>query len=249
MIDVHCHLQSRDFDTNREQVIERAKTSLDAVVISGTSPEDAKKALALREKHPDFIYVTVGMHPIYAETPDADIGEYIKFIRSNRDKIVGIGEIGLDYHWVREPAKIPRMKEVLRRFLALAKEMNLPAVIHLRNATNEDFDMILANSPGKMVFHCWSSSKTLAEQVIGAGHLISIATNIATSKNTKKTAKSVPLTAILTETDAPFLGFGKINVPENVSSVCSEIANLRGIDVNDVKETTTRNAKTVFEIP
>jgi TatD DNase family protein len=249
MIDVHCHLQFKDFDKTREHVIEKAKAALDAVVISGTSPEDAKKALALREKHPDFIYVTLGMHPIYAETGDAEIEEYIRFIRSSREKIAGIGEIGLDYHWVKEPEKILRMKEVLRRFLALAREMELPAVIHLRNATSEDFDMILSSGAEKMVFHCWSASKTLAEQVVGAGHLVSIATNIATSKNTKKAAKSVPLSAILTETDAPFLGFGKTNVPENVSMVCGEIANLRGMDVNDVKETTTRNAKTVFGIP
>ncbi|MHC1567750.1 MAG: TatD family hydrolase [Candidatus Syntropharchaeia archaeon] len=251
MIDTHCHLQFKHYDNDRERVIEDAKRNLDAVIVSGTDPDDARKALELGEKYKGFIYVVLGLHPtaLFRGTyDDKKIEEYMEFIREKKDKIIGIGEIGLDFHYYKGEKEKRRMKEVFLRFIELSKELNLPVVLHTRNAIEEGFEIISQNGIKRAVFHCWYGNKTLAERVIEEGYYISLATNIGNSKNAKKVGKSIPLDRILTETDAPYLSpeKGKKNTPSRVSFVCEKIAELRKIDVKEVDRITTKNARDFF---
>jgi len=250
MIDIHCHLTFEDYDKDRDDVIRDAKKVLKAVIISGVEPKDAEKALNLKSKYPDFIHVSLGLHPVHvSELSDSQIDEYINFVRKNREKIVGIGEIGLDYHWVKNQHEIIRTKNVFEKFLNLAEDLNLPVILHFRNALEEGFRIILDNKVKKAVFHCFTGKRKLAREIVEKGYYISVAPNIFRSKDIKKAVKDIPLEKILTETDSPFLapGGGR-NIPQNVKFVIEKIAEIKKIDSSEVGRNTTKNAIEIFDL-
>ncbi|VUT23829.1 MAG: putative DNAse [Candidatus Methanolliviera sp. GoM_asphalt] len=252
MIDIHCHLTFEQFDEERERVIEEAKEELKAVIISGVDPEDSKKTLKLSEDYPKFIYTTLGLHPVNVDRmKEKEIETYLEFIKTNRRNIVGIGEIGLDYHWVKDVSKIRRMKEVFIEFLELSKELNLPVVLHLRNGVEEGLRIIEGEDIKKAVFHCYSGGMKLAREIWEEKYYISLASSIRRSKNMKKVARSIPLSLLLTETDAPFLSpvEGEINVPKNVRVVYEEVSKLRGMEIKELCEKIVENSSRLFDIP
>lgn len=251
MIDTHCHLQFNHFDRNREMVIKEAREVLDAIIISGTDREDAEKALQLREKHPDFIYATLGLHPtrvIRQNLSDEQIQRYMDYIRDNQENIIAIGEIGLDYKYFNQPEEIERMKQAFVMMLELADELNLPVVLHMRKALEDGFQILLEHDVKQAIFHCWSGSKSIAQQVVDAGYNISIATNLFRSKNARRAASSIPLEFLLTETDAPYLHptGERLNTPANIKPLVEKIAETREISAEEVDRITTQNARRVF---
>lgn len=256
IIDIHCHLTFKEYDPDREQVIEEAKRILKGVVTSGVEPEDAKQALELAEMHKGFVFVTLGLHPIHvAGKTGQDIEEYEEFISENKQKIVGIGEIGLDYHWIRDPLKIKRTKEVFVEFLGLSKELDLPIVLHLRGtggeAIEEGLKIISDEDIRKAVFHCFTGKPQLAEQICEEGYYISLPASIVRSKSMKKVAKRIPLSLLLTETDAPYLSPDESeerNVPQHVKVVYEEITRQRKIDASVTEEEIERNFERLFEV-
>lgn len=255
IIDIHCHLTFKEYDADRKQVIADAKQVLNGVVISGVEPEDAKKTLELVAMYEDFIFVTLGLHPIHVSgKTDQEIERYAEFISENKRKIVGIGEIGLDYHWVRDPLKIKRTKEVFVEFLGLAKELNLPVVLHLRGtgseAIEEGFGIISDEDVKKAVFHCFTGKPRVAEMICEEGYYISLPTSIMGSKSMKKVAKRIPLSHLLTETDAPYLSPDEEerNVPQKVTVVYDEIARQKKSEVETVEEEIERNFERLFEV-
>ena len=249
MIDTHCHLTFKHFDEDKDKVIELAKKNLSKVITCAAEPIDAKNALEIGEKNPNFVYVTLGLHPKFAvDLSDKDLEEYFELIKSNKKKIVGIGEIGLDYYWVKDPLKIKKTKRIFSECLLLAKELKLPAILHLRNAIKDGFEMILDKDIKSAVFHCYSGNRTLADEICEEGYYISIPTSIVRSKGMKKTAKGVPISHLLCETDAPYLApeEGKRNVPQNVKCVYEKIAEIRGIKIEDVIRAIDSNCEEVF---
>lgn len=250
MIDVHCHLTFQDYDKDRDKVIEDARKTLKAVIISGVKPEDSKKALTLAEKHQNFIYVTLGLHPIYvSELTDREIEEYVKFIKLNKPKIVGIGEVGLDHYWVKKPEEIKRMRKVFINILSLAKELDLPVILHFRQALEEGFKLVTQHDIKKAVFHCFSGKKSLAQEIVNQGYYVSIAPNIFRSKDIKKAVKVIPLEKILVETDSPFLAVkGGRNLPQNVKLVIEKIAETRKTSFLEVEEAIIKNVNKLFGI-
>jgi len=204
----------------------------------------------LAEKHQGFIYVTLGLHPIHIpELTDRQIEEYMRFVRLNRDRIVGIGEVGLDYHWIKEPKKISRMREVFIGFIGLAKELDLPLVLHLRQALDEGFKLMVQHDVKKAVFHCFSGKKSLAEKIVEHGYYVSVAPNIFRSKDVKKAVKAIPLEKILTQTDSPFLAVeGGRNLPQNVRLVVEKIAETKKVNPLEVEEAVLKNVGRVFGI-
>jgi TatD DNase family protein len=255
IIDIHCHLTFKEYDADRKQVIADAKQVLNGVVISGVEPEDAKKTLELAAIHEDFIFVTLGLHPIHVSgKTDQEIERYAEFISENKRKIAGIGEIGLDYHWVRDPLKLKRTKEVFVEFLGLAKEFDLPVVLHLRGTGSEAIEEGLAiisdEDIKKAVFHCFTGKPQLAETICAEGYYISLPTSIMKSKSMKKVAKRIPLSRLLTETDAPYLSpdEGERNVPQNVKAVYDEIARQKKSAIETVNKEIERNFERLFEI-
>ncbi len=257
IIDIHCHLTFEQYDEDREQVIKDAKKVLKGVVTSGVEAEDAKHALELAEMHESFVFVTPGLHPIHVVgKTDQEIGEYEEFISENKRKIVGIGEIGLDYHWVRDPLKIKRTKEVFVEFLELSQELDLPVVLHLRGegagteAIEEGLKIVSDEDIRKAVFHCFTGKPQLAELICEEEYYISLPASIVRSKSMKKVAKRIPLSLLLTETDAPYLSptEEERNVPQHVKVVYEEIARQRRIDVRVAEEEIERNFERLFKV-
>jgi len=255
IIDIHCHLTFKEYDADRKQVIERAKGELRGVVVSGVEPGDAEKALELAALHEGFIFPTLGLHPIHIEgKTDQEIGEYLEFISENKRRIVGIGEIGLDYHWVRDPLRIKRAREIFVEFLGLSKEFDLPVVLHLRStggeAIEEGLKIISDEDIRKAVFHCFTGKPQLAERIYEEGYYLSLPTSILKSKSMKKVARSIPLSFLLTETDAPYLSPDeeKRNVPQKVKVVYEEIARQKKSDVETVDKEIERNFERLFGV-
>lgn len=255
MIDIHCHLTFTQYDTDRETVIADAKKSLRGVVISGVEPEDAKRAVALATVHRGFIFLTLGLHPIHVEEQsDQSLEVYAEFISEHKREIVGIGEIGLDYYWIRDPLKVKRMHEVFVELLGLAKELRLPAVLHLRGtgseAIEEGLKIIQDEDVKHAIFHCFTGKLQVAELIAEEGYYISLPTSIVKSKSMKKVAKRIPLAQLLTETDAPYLSPDETerNEPQKVAVVYEEIARQQKLDVKTVEAEIERNFETVFGV-
>ncbi|MHC1635970.1 MAG: TatD family hydrolase [Candidatus Methanospirareceae archaeon] len=253
IIDIHCHLTFKQYDEDREKVIEEAREELKAVVTSGVEPKDAEEAVKLAEKHKNFIFATLGLHPIHVhELESRDIERYEEFISENERKIIGIGEIGLDYYWIREPMKIKRIKEVFKELLRLAKELDLPVILHLRGegALEEGLKIVIDEDIKKAVFHCFSGKMSVAESISEENYYVSLPASIVRSKSMKKVAKKMPISLLLAETDAPYLspeGAEKRNVPQNVKVVYEEIARQRKEDIEVVKKEIEKNFLRLFQ--
>ncbi|MFP3974999.1 MAG: TatD family hydrolase [Dehalococcoidia bacterium] len=251
MIDAHCHLTSARFNPDRSKVIETARRDLEAIILSATHPNQVAEAFGLCDKYPLFLYATLGLHPIFtAEIGDSELEQYLRFIKLNRSRIVGIGEIGLDYHRVTDSHSIGRMREIFAEFLQLAKELQLPVVLHLRNAIDEGLEMVLRSGVEQAMFHCFTGTRLQAEEITSNGYYVSIATNILRSRNIKKAVGKIPLSQVLTETDSPYLGPEKTrNVPQNVSLVIDKLAEIRSLPVEEVNSITSANARRLFNLP
>jgi len=250
MIDVHCHLTYPGLDEIKEKVIDDAKKTIDAIITCGY-PEDCEKALLISEQNKGFIYLTLGLHPIQiVKMTDKEIDHYRDCIIENKDKIVAVGEIGLDYHWIKEENKNKRIKEIFIDFLDFAKELKLPVVLHLRKAEQDGFNIVTNKDMKEVLFHYFSGSMTLAKEIINEGYYISLGNLLMKSKNTKKIGKKFPLENLLTETDSPFNSPepGKPNTPQNVKIVIEKISELRNQPFEKIDGITTENAKKFFKL-
>ena len=245
MIDVHAHLAYPDFDEDRDEVIRKCRKELSAVIVSSARYDEGVKALEMREKHPGFIFVTLGYHP-------TEGGENYKgvldLIRENRDRIVAVGEVGLDYHWEKDINKRQQQKTVFGKFIDLAKELKKPLVIHSWDAEWDCFDMV-KSSGLKCVFHCYSGPLELAEQIIDAGFFISMSTHIVFSKHHRKLAKVIPMDRLLLETDSPFLDPNREkNYPWNIKLSAEKLARIKHLTKEEVLEKAKENAVGFFNL-
>ncbi|HDQ05793.1 MAG TPA: TatD family deoxyribonuclease [Candidatus Bathyarchaeota archaeon] len=252
LVDTHSHLEMSEFDKDREEVIERAfKNGVGAIIAVGITPEDSKAAVALAEKH-GAVYATVGVHPHDAERIKETTYESLKKLAAHK-KVVAWGEIGLDFFRNRSPRDVQ-----IRRFeeqLSLARELNLPVVIHSREAHAETFE-ILEKQKGniKGVLHCFSGDYRMAAKYIDLGYYISIPGTITFPNSAKlvEVAAKIPMDSLLIETDAPFLTpvpkRGKRNEPAYVAYVAKKISDIRGLSLEKVAEATTENAINLFGI-
>jgi len=249
-VDVHCHLQHEKFTPNRDEVIAEAKQKMEFLIVAGANPEWNRGAITLSEKHKGFIYAVVGLQPVDAiKHSEKEFQEEISFIRKNAKKIVGIGEIGLDYHWVKEEKERELQKERFEALLSLAEELNLPVVIHSWDAEPEAVDVLSKHKLKSVVLHCFSGSKEVMEKALAQGYYISFSTAIAFSKSAKKLARDCPLERMLIETDAPYLDpEKKINMPWNTAIVVKKIAEAKKLPEEAVLSQVVKNAKAVFRI-
>jgi TatD DNase family protein len=248
MIDVHCHLENKDFDEDRDQVIEDCKKDLDAVIISCTKPENLDKCLEIAEKHKGFIYLTVSWHPIYIEeVTEEKRKNYFDFIKKNKEKFVGIGECGLDYYWIKEENLREKQKELFIEHIKLARELDLPLVIHSRNAEKECLEILEQQKAEKVLLHFFANYK-LAEEVKKTNYFVSINTAILRSKVIRKILKVLGLRRIMIETDAPWMGFGKRNTPLGVKLIIDKMAQLEKKRFEEVDKITTQTAINFFLI-
>ena len=253
LVDTHAHLQWASFDKDREKVIRRAQqASVGYIVNIGFDVDGSRKGVELAQKYKG-LYATVGIHPHNAIQLDQNVLNKLRELSGN-PKVVAIGEIGLDYYRNLSPSEA--QKKAFEAQLFLAQELELPVVIHDREA-HSNILKIISRFKGKIrgIMHCFSGSKEMAEQCIKLGFLVSFAGNV-TYPNAHKLheiARWIDMNRILLETDSPWLApqdmRGKRNEPAFLPSIAKKIAKLKGISTDELAEATTRNAKEIYQLP
>ncbi len=251
LFDSHAHLDDEKFDTDRDEVIKSLKDEgLSYVVNIGADIKSSRNSVELAKKY-DFIYAAVGVHPHdAAEMCDADIEELEEL--SKYEKVVAIGEIGLDYHY--DDTDKEAQKFWFEKQLKLSQKLNLPFIVHDRDAHADTLEIIKKVGYTNGVMHCFSGSVEMAREVIKMGMYVSIAGTV-TFKNAPKAqavAGSVPIDKLLIETDCPYLTpepfRGKRNNPANVKYTAMKIAELRGMTIEEIAKITLENAKRFYNI-
>lgn len=250
LYDSHAHLDDERFDLDREEIIKSLKANGISLVINpGADMKSSRKALELADLYPN-IYAAVGIHPQEASEYDSEDLEIIRKWSEN-PKVVAIGEIGLDYYYGKNNKE--EQIKLFREQIKLASEMSLPVIIHMRDATEDTYN-ILKEFEGKVrgVMHCYSGSLEMSELFMELGYYISLA-GVVTFKNAKtakEVAKNIPLERLLIETDSPYLtpepNRGKRNEPKYVKHVADKICELRGISLVEFSEITRRNTEELF---
>ena len=253
IFDTHAHYDDPAFDEDREQLLASIKeTGIGNVVDIGASIDTTRKALELAHKY-DFIYAAVGVHPSEVEELTEDNFELLSEW-SEDGRCVAIGEIGLDDHWP-EPGR-ELQKKWFKRQLNLAREKQLPVVIHSRDAAKDTVDILKEEHAEEIggVIHCFSYSKETAKECLDMGFYIGVG-GVITFKNGKKLREVVevtPMDKILLETDCPYLApepyRGKRNSSLYLPHVVDEIARIKGISTDDVIRITEDNAKTMYNL-
>jgi len=251
-VDTHAHLQWASFDDDRKNVLERAKEKrVTRIVNIGFDIDGSLKGVELADSHKE-LYATVGIHPHNANALDKKTVDKLRELAAN-PKVVAIGEIGLDYYRNLSPREV--QKQAFETQLVLAQELELPVVIHDREA-HDDVLQVLSRFKGKIkgVMHCFSGNKEMAQQCTDLGFKISFNGTITYPKahELRGIAKWIDLKSILLETDCPFLApqevRGKRNEPSFLPMIAQEIANLKRVSVDDLAETTTRNAEEILKL-
>ncbi|MCK5176144.1 MAG: TatD family hydrolase [Candidatus Aenigmarchaeota archaeon] len=250
-IDCHCHIQDKKYKTNFDEFMAEVKEKCLFVIASGANKKWNRDAISLTKKYPKLIYATIGLHPIDAQkTSEKEFEEELKFIEQNKDNIVGVGEIGLDYHWEKDAKKKQIQKQRFIEFLNLAKKINKPVVIHSWDAEEDCIDILKENNMKTVVMHCFSGKRPAMEKALSYGYYISFSTNLLFSKLLKKLARDCPVEKMLVETDAPYLDpnhTGK-NMPWNTMLSIKKIAGLKNIEPDELLKKITQNAKNVYGI-
>lgn len=253
MIDTHCHIDFEDFDSDREEVIQRAKDNLDHVIISGYSNDSNMKVLKLSKDNEGFIYPTFGFHPVSSQNAtQEDIKIAHENVRKYIDDIVAIGEVGMDYFYVSDKDLRERQEEIFRGFLDLANEYKVPIVMHVRDCEKKAVNIIedYEDIP-YFVFHCYGGSLKTAKRIMNRGDsYMSFSTMLCYSKHHQDLIEKIDLNYVLTETDSPYLAMRKEdrNEPVNVMKAVHKIAEIKNMDVASVDEITTNNARKIFKI-
>ncbi len=251
LFDTHTHLNAYQFADDLPEVIDRAlKEGVSRMVVVGFDRPTIEIAMDLIEKY-DFLYASIGWHPVDAiDMKDEDL-DWIEEL-AKHPKVVAIGETGLDYHWDKSPKDI--QKEVFRKQIRLAKKLQLPLVIHNREATADVVEILKEENAAEVggIMHCFSGSPETALECVKMNFYISLGGPV-TFKNAKKpkeVANAVPLDRLLIETDCPYLAphpyRGKRNEPAYVKLVAEEIAALKGLSFEEVAKATTENAERLF---
>lgn len=252
IFDSHAHYDDEAFDDDRELVIgDIHEKGVIGVLNCGASLEGARESVKLSEKH-DFIYAAVGVHPSYADVVDSKVIDELEEL-TKYQKVRAIGEIGLDYYWEENPSRDVQ-KEAFRAQMKLAEKLNMPVIIHDRDAHADTLE-ILKEFPNVIgVIHCFSGSVEFARECLKLGYYIGF-TGVVTFKNAKKiieVAKEVPLDRILVETDCPYMAptpyRGKRNQSSYIIHILEKIAEIKDISIETLNNHTISNVKNLLKI-
>lgn len=252
LIDSHAHLDDPKYDEDRLEIITNLESDgIEYVINPGADRPTSEAAFLLANEH-DRIFAALGTHPHSAdELTDEDIERYRELAKS--DRVVAIGEIGLDYYYDNSPRDI--QKEAFIKQMELAEELGLPVIIHSREASGDTYDIIESFKDRVYgIMHCFSGSPEMAERYLELGYYISLAGPV-TFKNArvpKEVAEIVPMDKLLVETDSPYLSpeprRGRRNVPKNTLYVAEVIAEIKNMDLDEFVAMTNENTKRVFKL-
>ena len=252
LFDTHAHLDDQAFDADREQLLHSLPAQgLQLVMNPGCSLASSYNAVALAERY-DWLYAAAGSHPDVADEVNASVIEEYRKLCLAHPKIKAIGEIGLDYHYEDIPREV--QKSAFRQQIALAAELNLPAIVHERDAHADGMQIVSEFPTVTGVFHCYSGSLEMAKWLIDRGWYIGF-TGVLTFKNAKKAievAANIPLERLVLETDCPYMApepfRGKRNHPGYLYRMAQRLAEIRGISVEEIQRITTENGKRLYRI-
>lgn len=248
----HAHYDSEQFDEDRDELLRSMpENGVGTIVNSGANWDSVTEVVELAQKYP-YVYAAVGMHPDEVGDLNEERFAYLKS-QCQKDKVIAVGEIGLDYYWDNESHDV--QKKWFIKQLELARELDLPVIIHSRDAAADTLEIMKEHAKGlRGVIHCFSYSLELAREYVKMGFYIGIG-GVVTFKNGKKLkeiAQEIPLDRILLETDCPYLApvpfRGKRNSSIYISYIAEEIANLKGITYEEVVAQTEENGKKLFGI-
>ena len=253
LFDTHAHLNDPAFDPDRKELMESfASAGVSLVMNAGCSLESSRQIVAMAEEYP-WLYASVGSHPDAADEVNETVVEEYRKLCKLSNKVKAIGEIGLDYYYEDIPREI--QQRAFRLQMELAKELDMPVIVHERDAHNDGLAIVKEFPTVKGVFHCYSGSAEMARQLVNLGWYIGF-TGVLTFKNARKaveTAASIPLDRIVLETDCPFMApepfRGKRNHPGYLYRMAEKLAEIRGISVEEVHAATMENGKRLYRIP
>jgi TatD DNase family protein len=246
MIDTHAHLTDEVFDTDRDEVIVRANNvGIHAIVAVSETLTEAQRCLKIAETHP-AIFPAAGLYPAHLDLEQAEAT--ITFIRENRDRLVAIGEVGLDYWVVKEENEKAIQRQIFCQFIELSKELSLPLNIHSRSAGRHTIALLLEKEAQKVHLHAYDGKASSALPGVEAGYYFSIPPSIVRSKQKQKLVKRLPIASLLVESDSPVLGPDREtrNEPANIALVIDAISELKGIDREEVVENIDHNTKKLY---
>ena len=253
IFDSHAHYDDEAFDKDRDRLLSTLEEQgVGCIVNVGASFQGAKDSVELSMRYP-HVYAAVGVHPDHVGELDEAKMQQLREMCAMK-KTVAVGEIGLDYYWDKESHEL--QKEWFERQMELAKEVDLPIIVHSREAAQDTFDLIKSEHAGTTggVIHCFSGSKEMAKEYIKMGYYIGVG-GVVTFKNArvlKEVVESIPLERILTETDCPYLApvpnRGKRNSSLNLTYVADQLAAIKGVDRETVEKMTWDNARRLYRL-
>tara|TARA_B100000315_G_C14499757_1_gene551759 strand:- start:415 stop:1179 length:765 start_codon:yes stop_codon:yes gene_type:complete len=252
LADVHCHLTHGLFD-DLDKVIQRARDAgVKRIITAGSNNETNQKVVGLVEKYPDILRASLGMYPLDAlgiddegmQGPPEDVDKAVEFILNNKDKIVGVGEIGMDFKTV---TRIEEQVKIFKKFIDAARKIDKPVIVHSRKAEKEVVE-VLGMQPVKAVLHCFGGRKGLVKQAAEDGMYFSIPPILLRSSHFEMIVKTVNINQLLTETDAPWLNnIDERNEPANVARTVERIAQIKGVDKQEAETILYANYQKVFK--
>ena len=252
LFDTHAHYDDERFDEDRDTLLaSMPENNVGLILNPGCDVESSRKAVSYANKYP-FVYAAVGIHPDEVGSLNEETFAQMKEL-FKEEKVVAVGEIGLDYYWDNEPREV--QKKWFIRQLELARELDLPVLIHSREAAADTMEIMKEHAKGLSgVIHCYSYSKEMAQEYIKMGFYIGVG-GVVTFKNAKKlkeVVENIPLTSIVLETDCPYMApepnRGKRNNSAYIRYVAEKIAELKGITYEEVVEQTEKNAREMYRL-
>lgn len=254
IFDTHAHYYDEAFDADRDALLASLPgRGVALVVCPGCDPESSRQSIALAERY-GFLYAAAGYHPENLEGAALSDLDAVKALCAH-PKVVAVGEIGLDYYWLKTPEERAGSRDFFDAQLSLAEELNLPAIVHDRDAHRDCLDIVRAHPGVRGVFHCYSGSLEDAKVLVSLGWMISF-TGTITYKNARKALEVIewlPMDRIMIETDSPYLTpepfRGKRNDSGHVHLVAEKIAQIKGLEPGEAARITLENGKRFFRIP
>jgi len=247
-IDVHAHLEEEIFDKDRELILKECKEKEITIINVGSKPQANRKVLELKAKHPQ-LFIGLGIYPLNGiEMTDKEFFDELKFIEQNKDKLCCIGEVGIDFYWIKDEAQKLKEIEQFSELIWLANKLNLPLNVHSRNAEELVLQMILKSAHVPSIMHSYGGDPILAKALIKQDIYFSIPPLIIRSKKLQKLAEILPIEKILTETDAPYQGpTSERNDPRNIPLVIKKIAEIKKMQEEEVRLKILENAQKIFK--
>ena len=259
LVDAHCHLTHHALKDKIDEIIKRAKEKgVVHAITSGVNVPTNREVLELQKKYPDFVKVSLGLYPIdllglppdesglSRQTEKFDLDEELKFIEKNKDKILAVGECGMDFHWDKEHHEEQRVN--FQKIIDFVIKIKKPIVIHSRKAETECVEMLEKSKVKKVLLHMFEGRKHIIKKAADLGYYFSIPTNLSKSQHFQGVVEAVNINQLLTETDAPWMGpvKGELNEPANVSETIKKIAEIKKMDPKEVENVLYSNYQRLF---